>query len=177
MQRGHSGNRALLFRALLYYDLTVALPATPNRSIAVLVSTTYYLTQLCINGECTGSICLEWNLTECFLTSSIIPNIDKRKLCELACQNGTDASTCRGTSEFAHMVGLPEGGMSLRPGSPCDNFQVNCLTEIRARALYTSQVAIQLDVFRKTYVTRECHGMIFYFIFFLSFFRDTVTFS
>jgi len=65
-------------------------------------------------------------LTECFLTSSIIPNIDKRKLCELACQNGTDASTCRGTSEFAHMVGLPEGGMSLRPGSPCDNFQVNC---------------------------------------------------
>lgn len=89
----------------------------------MLVSTMCYL-QLCINGECTGSICLEWNLTECFLTSSIIPNIDKRKLCELACQNGTDASTCRGTSEFAHMVGLPEGGMSLRPGSPCDNFQV-----------------------------------------------------
>lgn len=23
------------------------------------------------------------------------------------------------------MVGLPEGGMSLRPGSPCDNFQVS----------------------------------------------------
>lgn len=89
----------------------------------MFVSTMRYL-QLCINGECTGSICLEWNLTECFLTSSIIPNIDKRKLCELACQNGTDASTCRGTSEFAHMVGLPEGGMSLRPGSPCDNFQV-----------------------------------------------------
>lgn len=81
-------------------------------------------TQLCINGECTGSICLEWNLTECFLTSHIIPNIDKRKLCELACQNGTDPSTCRSTSEFAHVVGLPPGGISLRPGSPCDNFQV-----------------------------------------------------
>lgn len=81
-------------------------------------------TQLCINGECSGSICLEWNLSECFLTSSIIPNIDKRKLCELACQNGTDASTCRSTSEFAHAVGLPPGGISLRPGSPCDNFQV-----------------------------------------------------
>ena len=80
--------------------------------------------QLCINGECTGSICLEWNLTECFLTSNVIPNIDKRKLCELACQNGTDPSTCRSTSEFAHVVGLPEGGISLRPGSPCDNFQV-----------------------------------------------------
>lgn len=81
-------------------------------------------TQLCINGECSGSICLEWNLTECFLTSNIIPNIDKRKLCELACQNGTDPSTCRSTSEFANRVGLPPGGISLRPGSPCDNFQV-----------------------------------------------------
>ncbi|KAG5323510.1 ADA10 protein, partial [Acromyrmex heyeri] len=94
-------------------------------------------TQLCINGECTGSICLEWNLTECFLTSSIIPNIDKRKLCELACQNGTDTSTCRGTSEFAHMVGLPEGGMSLRPGSPCDNFQGYCDVFLKCRAVDT----------------------------------------
>lgn len=80
--------------------------------------------QLCINGECSGSICLEWNLTECFLTSSLIPNIDKRQLCVLACQNGTNVTSCRSTSEFAHQVGLPPGGISLRPGSPCDNFQV-----------------------------------------------------
>ncbi|XP_034937515.1 disintegrin and metalloproteinase domain-containing protein 10 isoform X2 [Chelonus insularis] len=92
-------------------------------------------TQLCINGECTGSICLEWNLTECFLTSNIIPNIDKRKLCELACQNGTDASTCRSTSEFALSVGLPEGGISLRPGSPCDNFQGYCDVFLKCRAV------------------------------------------
>lgn len=63
-------------------------------------------------------------MTECFLTSSIIPNIDKRKLCELACQNGNDTNTCRSTSEFAHLIDLPIGGISLRPGSPCDNFQV-----------------------------------------------------
>ncbi|XP_069703411.1 disintegrin and metalloproteinase domain-containing protein 10 isoform X1 [Periplaneta americana] len=92
-------------------------------------------TQLCINGECTGSICLEWNLTECFLTSHIIPNIDKRKLCELACQNGTDPSTCRSTSEFAHYVGLPPGGISLRPGSPCDNFQGYCDVFYKCRAV------------------------------------------
>ncbi|XP_043272222.1 disintegrin and metalloproteinase domain-containing protein 10 isoform X1 [Venturia canescens] len=92
-------------------------------------------TQLCINGECTGSICLEWNLTECFLTSNIIPNIDKRKLCELACQNGTDASTCRSTSEFAQSVGLPDGGISLRPGSPCDNFQGYCDVFLKCRAV------------------------------------------
>lgn len=80
-------------------------------------------TQLCIKGECVGSICLEWNLTACSLTTQDYPNIDKRKLCELACQNGTDI--CRSTSEFAHKVGLPKGGISLRPGSPCDNFQVS----------------------------------------------------
>lgn len=75
-----------------------------------------------------GSICLEWNLNACSLTSRDIPDGNKRKLCDLACQNGTDV--CRSTSEFAHKVGLPPGGISLRPGSPCDNFQVRC-REIR----------------------------------------------
>lgn len=80
-------------------------------------------TQLCIDGECTGSICLEWNLQACSLTTQEHPHIDKRRLCELACQNGTDI--CRSTSEFADKVGLPPGGISLRPGAPCDNFQVS----------------------------------------------------
>lgn len=62
-------------------------------------------------------------LQPCLLTSQDHPNIDKRKLCELACQNGTDK--CRSTSEFAGKVNLPRGGISLRPGSPCDNFQVS----------------------------------------------------
>ncbi|XP_046982630.1 disintegrin and metalloproteinase domain-containing protein 10 isoform X1 [Schistocerca americana] len=88
-------------------------------------------TQLCINGECTGSICLEWNMTECFLSSGT----DKRRLCELACQNGTDAATCRSTSEFAAAVGLPPGGISLRPGSPCDNFQGYCDVFYKCRAV------------------------------------------
>jgi len=39
--------------------------------------------------------------------------------------NGTDLQTCRSTSEFAAAVNLPLGGISLRPGSPCDNFQVS----------------------------------------------------
>lgn len=79
-------------------------------------------TQLCISGECTGSICLSWNKTECFLTSTQT-FYDKRRLCELACQDGDNSSTCRSTSEFGHLYGLPKEGISLRPGSPCDNFQ------------------------------------------------------
>ncbi|XP_031334979.1 disintegrin and metalloproteinase domain-containing protein 10 isoform X1 [Photinus pyralis] len=90
-------------------------------------------TQLCVKGDCTGSICLEWNLTACSLTSQDHPNMDKRKLCELACQNGTDI--CRSTSEFAHLVGLPPGGISLRPGSPCDNFQGYCDVFLKCRAV------------------------------------------
>ncbi|KAI5723823.1 hypothetical protein M8J76_011400 [Diaphorina citri] len=90
-------------------------------------------TQLCINGECTGSICLEWGLHECFLTSQ--NNIDKRKLCELACSNDTRGGVCRSTSEFAASVDLPPGGISLRPGSPCDNFQGYCDVFYRCRAV------------------------------------------
>lgn len=90
-------------------------------------------TQLCIAGECTGSICLEWNLQACSLTTQDHPNIDKRKLCELACQNGTDI--CRSTSEFAEKVGLAPGGISLRPGSPCDNFQGYCDVFLKCRAV------------------------------------------
>lgn len=79
---------------------------------------------------------MEWNLTECFLTSSgTTSSVDKRKLCELACQNGTDPSTCRSTSEFAHLVNLTKGGISLRPGSPCDNFQGYCDVFLRCRAV------------------------------------------
>ncbi|XP_049820220.1 disintegrin and metalloproteinase domain-containing protein 10 isoform X2 [Aethina tumida] len=90
-------------------------------------------TQLCHKGECNASICLEWNLNACSLTSQDHPNIDKRKLCELACQNGTDV--CRSTSEFADKVGLPDGGISLRPGSPCDNFQGYCDVFLKCRAV------------------------------------------
>lgn len=91
-------------------------------------------TQLCIDGECTGSICLEWNMQACSLTSQDHPNIDKRKLCELACQNGTK-DICRSTSEFASKVGLAPGGISLRPGSPCDNFQGYCDVFLKCRAV------------------------------------------
>ncbi|XP_065358478.1 disintegrin and metalloproteinase domain-containing protein 10 isoform X2 [Calliphora vicina] len=92
-------------------------------------------TALCIRGECSGSICLLWNMSECFLTSQQQPHVDKRKLCELACQNGNDTTTCRSTSEFAHLFGLPVGGISLRPGSPCDNFQGYCDVFLKCRAV------------------------------------------
>jgi len=114
-------------------------------------------TQLCMNGECTGSICLEWNMQECFLTSATSTTVDKRRLCELACKNGSD-DTCRSTSEFAHLVGLPEGGISLRPGSPCDNYQGYCDVFLKCRAVDAEGPLARLKnlLFNKVCKTKKC---------------------
>ncbi|XP_017152309.1 disintegrin and metalloproteinase domain-containing protein 10 isoform X2 [Drosophila miranda] len=92
-------------------------------------------TALCIRGECSGSPCLLWNMTKCFLTSFTTPHADKRKLCDLACQDGNDTSTCRSTSEFAEKYNIQKGGISLQPGSPCDNFQGYCDVFLKCRAV------------------------------------------
>ncbi|XP_034098898.2 LOW QUALITY PROTEIN: disintegrin and metalloproteinase domain-containing protein 10 [Drosophila albomicans] len=92
-------------------------------------------TALCIRGECSGSPCLLWNMTKCFLTSSTLPHVNKRKLCELACQDGNDTATCRSTSEFAAEYNIQRGGISLQPGSPCDNFQGYCDVFLKCRAV------------------------------------------
>ncbi|XP_053603885.1 disintegrin and metalloproteinase domain-containing protein 10 [Plodia interpunctella] len=99
-------------------------------------------TQLCNNGECTGSICLAWNMKECFLSSTPVQKgdgvtavVDRRLLCQLACQTGPEPDSCQSTAEFADKVGLPKGGISLRPGSPCDNFQGYCDVFLKCRAV------------------------------------------
>ncbi|KAJ0178926.1 hypothetical protein K1T71_005701 [Dendrolimus kikuchii] len=99
-------------------------------------------TQLCNNGECSDSICRAWNMSECFLSSSpqhlgdgVSAVVDRRALCQLACQTGPTADSCKSTADFAHRVGLPTGGISLRPGSPCDNFQGYCDVFLKCRAV------------------------------------------
>lgn len=71
-------------------------------------------------------------MRECFLTSNVIE--DKRKLCELACQKDNDNSTCKGTSELLSVTGLAQG-ISLRPGSPCDNYQGYCDVFLKCRSV------------------------------------------
>ncbi|XP_030031412.1 disintegrin and metalloproteinase domain-containing protein 10 [Manduca sexta] len=100
-------------------------------------------TQLCKDGECSESICRAWNMSECFLSSAPNPRgdgvtavvVDRRTLCQLACQTGPGPDSCKSTADFAGKVGLPEGGISLRPGSPCDNFQGYCDVFLKCRAV------------------------------------------
>lgn len=91
-------------------------------------------TQLCIKGDCSGSMCLAWNMSECFLSSGpqrvadgVTAVVDRRALCQLACQTGPNPDSCQSTADFATKHNLPVGGISLRPGSPCDNFQVHAV--------------------------------------------------
>ncbi|KAI8424135.1 hypothetical protein MSG28_002731 [Choristoneura fumiferana] len=99
-------------------------------------------TQLCMNGECSESICIAWDMKECFLSSAptsvadgVTAVVDRRALCQLACQTGPEPDSCRSTADFADRVGLPRGGISLRPGSPCDNFQGYCDVFLKCRAV------------------------------------------
>ena len=83
------------------------------------------LLQVCQQGECKGSICAKFGLAPCFLTSDT--GMNKRQLCELACQSNT--STCMSLSDLVsngELTGSLEHGLSLLPGSPCDNFKGYC---------------------------------------------------
>ena len=80
----------------------------------------FVLFQVCQKGECTDSICLKYDLSSCFLTSD--KTSDKRRLCDLACQYN---NTCVSTKELAEKYpNLGAKSLSLRPGSPCDEYQV-----------------------------------------------------
>jgi disintegrin and metalloproteinase domain-containing protein 10 len=90
-------------------------------------------TQVCQQGECKDSICVKFGLVSCFLTSDTVSN--KRQLCELACQNPGKNNTCMSTAELAKSgrLNISNEGLSLRPGSPCDNFQGYCDVFLKCR--------------------------------------------
>ncbi|XP_076059837.1 zinc-dependent metalloprotease kuz isoform X2 [Oratosquilla oratoria] len=87
-------------------------------------------TKVCLEGECRGSICLAYNLSECFLTSDLVQ--DKKKLCEIACQLTDDPKSCKSTSELSHIFPDP---VFMRPGAPCNNFQGYCDVFQKCRAV------------------------------------------
>ncbi|XP_050685900.1 disintegrin and metalloproteinase domain-containing protein 10-like isoform X3 [Eriocheir sinensis] len=88
-------------------------------------------TKVCRKGKCSGSICLAKNMKECFLTSDRVH--DKKRLCEIACQEGNDSSTCKSTSELKDIFG--GNPVFMRPGAPCNNFQGYCDVFQKCRAV------------------------------------------
>ncbi len=90
---------------------------------------------MCQAGECKSSICVKYGLESCFLTSELVS--DKRELCELACREPGRANnhTCMSTKELVEkgLIRDLDEGLSLRPGSPCDNFQGYCDVFLKCR--------------------------------------------
>ncbi|MCL4156096.1 UNVERIFIED_CONTAM: hypothetical protein GTU68_035674, partial [Idotea baltica] len=87
-------------------------------------------TKVCINGECSGSICLAHGMQECFLTSDVVQN--KKKLCEIACQSKGNPGSCKSTSELHRSF---NSTVFMRPGAPCNNFQGYCDVFQKCRAV------------------------------------------
>uniref|UniRef100_A0A6G1S4U6 ADAM10 endopeptidase n=1 Tax=Aceria tosichella TaxID=561515 RepID=A0A6G1S4U6_9ACAR len=79
-------------------------------------------TQVCMNGKCGGSICMKYQMEECFLTSKA--GAKPEDMCEVACQQRDKPNTCRRTSEIPEMKHM--SGLKLRPGSPCNEFIGYC---------------------------------------------------
>ncbi|XP_050035329.1 disintegrin and metalloproteinase domain-containing protein 10-like [Dermacentor andersoni] len=79
-------------------------------------------TQVCWNGECSGSICEKYGMEECSLTDDTNPSPDK--MCEVACQEKDKPESCKSTYEIERMKEIR--GIKLRPGSPCNNFHGYC---------------------------------------------------
>ncbi|XP_067133544.1 disintegrin and metalloproteinase domain-containing protein 10 isoform X2 [Centruroides vittatus] len=88
-------------------------------------------TQVCWNGECTGSICQKYDMEECFLTSA--NGAKPEEMCEVACQSKGQPSTCRSTNKIPSMKNI--SGLKLQPGSPCNDYQGYCDVFQKCRAV------------------------------------------
>ncbi|XP_076323272.1 disintegrin and metalloproteinase domain-containing protein 10-like [Tachypleus tridentatus] len=88
-------------------------------------------TQVCWNGECSGSICEKYDLEECFLSSD--HGVKPEKMCEVACQERHQPATCKSTYEIERMKNIK--GIKLRPGSPCNDFKGYCDVFQKCRAV------------------------------------------
>ncbi|ESP01850.1 hypothetical protein LOTGIDRAFT_138941 [Lottia gigantea] len=88
-------------------------------------------TQVCLEGECRGSVCLRIDWGECFLTSTEGDNgPSKEELCFIACMILVDcvlANTTKPQKVFLRSY--------LFLGSPCDNFRGYCDVFHRCRGV------------------------------------------
>ncbi|XP_076816614.1 disintegrin and metalloproteinase domain-containing protein 10-like [Clavelina lepadiformis] len=83
-------------------------------------------TQVCQNGECTGSICLiDPSLEECECTVPTGTN-NRSQLCHTCCQLKGNTSSCRSTGDRAFHQIFNSTVIFLQPGSACENFQGYC---------------------------------------------------
>ncbi|XP_032416432.1 disintegrin and metalloproteinase domain-containing protein 10 isoform X1 [Xiphophorus hellerii] len=82
-------------------------------------------TQVCINGICSGSICMKYDLEVCTCASKDDKN-EAAELCHVCCQEKNDASTCSSTGSDRWAKFFNKEVKTLQPGSPCNDFKGYC---------------------------------------------------
>ncbi|XP_032906527.1 disintegrin and metalloproteinase domain-containing protein 10 [Amblyraja radiata] len=79
-------------------------------------------TQVCINGQCSGSICEKYKLMECTCASKD----DDSELCHVCCMEKHNPPTCASTGSPIWQKHFNHTTISLQPGSPCNDFKGYC---------------------------------------------------
>ncbi|XP_049272497.1 disintegrin and metalloproteinase domain-containing protein 10-like [Rhipicephalus sanguineus] len=77
--------------------------------------------QVCQNGECTGSLCRLYDLEECYLTG---PHRTPDEMCLIACRENVSGSVCMEACRFDRMKDFCN--KKLEPGAPCDDLRGYC---------------------------------------------------
>ncbi|XP_038668837.1 disintegrin and metalloproteinase domain-containing protein 10 [Scyliorhinus canicula] len=79
-------------------------------------------TQVCIKGQCSGSICEKYSLMECTCTSTK----DETQLCHVCCMEKHQPLTCESTGSTMWSSHFSNTTITLQPGSPCNDFKGYC---------------------------------------------------
>lgn len=80
--------------------------------------------QVCLSGECSGSICLKFGLLECQCQQ-------EAHLCSVCCKNGENGE-CKPIEDILNMQSK---NLKQFPGAPCNNFNGYCDVFLKCRAV------------------------------------------
>lgn len=88
-------------------------------------------TQVCIKGQCAGSICEKYDLEECTCAST--DGKDDKELCHVCCMEKLKPHTCASTGSEVWRSFFKGKTITLQPGSPCNDFKGYCDVFMRCR--------------------------------------------
>lgn len=88
-------------------------------------------TQVCIKGQCAGSICEKYGLEECTCAST--DGKDDKELCHVCCMERMKPHTCASTGSEVWRAHFNGKTITLQPGSPCNEFKGYCDVFMRCR--------------------------------------------
>ncbi|XP_022109879.1 disintegrin and metalloproteinase domain-containing protein 10-like [Acanthaster planci] len=109
----------------------------PEPSHKVDLSSCNNFKQVCKSGECSGSVCEVFGLTECYCPPPAEGETDEG--CHLCCQNGDDVNTCMSSTKIPAMANftamhgevIPGSDSTEKilyqvPGAPCNELKGYC---------------------------------------------------